>query len=78
VGVALACRNVQQLTFAQEIDGNPPVPFSHSWCGKAEILARKRMKSDHAAVNRFRLILFCLAGWINHNQQNIIESAKSG
>jgi hypothetical protein len=38
------------------------------------------MKSDHAAVNRFRLILFCLAGWINlnRNQQNIIESAKSG
>ena len=31
------------------------------------------MKSDHAAVNQFQLILLCLAGWINHNQQNVIE-----
>ena len=31
------------------------------------------MKSDHAAVNQFQFILLCLAGWINRNQQNMIE-----
>jgi len=34
------------------------------------------MKSDHAAVNQFQLILLCLAGWINRNQQNVIEYPK--
>jgi hypothetical protein len=31
------------------------------------------MKSVHAVVNQFQLILLCLAGWINRNQQNTIE-----
>jgi hypothetical protein len=43
------------------------------WCAAAEKLAGEQIKSDPACVNQYQFILICLAGWINRNQQNVIE-----
>jgi hypothetical protein len=43
------------------------------WCAAAEKLAGEQIKYDPAGVNQFQFILICLAGWINRNQQNVIE-----
>ena len=47
--------------------------FSPLWCAATEELAGEQMKSDPACVNQYYFILDCLAGWINRNQQNVIE-----
>ena len=39
----------------------------------AEFLAKLQSNSDPAGVNHLQLFLICLAGWINRNQQNVIE-----
>src|ERR1035437_2518141 len=39
----------------------------------AEFLAKLQPNSDPAQVNHLQFFLFCLAGWINRNQQNVIE-----
>jgi hypothetical protein len=43
------------------------------WCAAAEKLAGEQIKPDPACVNQYQFILICLAGWINRNQQNVIE-----
>ena len=40
---------------------------------EAEFLAKWQSNSDPAQVNHFQFFLFCLAGWIKRNQQNVIE-----
>jgi hypothetical protein len=39
----------------------------------AEFLAKLQPNSDLAGVNHLQFFLICLAGWINRNQQNVIE-----
>jgi hypothetical protein len=52
---------------------NSVVSFRPFWCAAAKKLAGVQINSDPMGVNQYQFILICLAGWINRNQQNVID-----
>ena len=65
-------RTVQTLGFPLGTHEDPTV-YTSVCLTVAEFLAKLQPNSDPAVVNHLQSFLICLAGWINRNQQSVIE-----
>jgi hypothetical protein len=37
------------------------------------VLARRQINGQHGAMNPFVFLVICVAGWMNRNEQDVIE-----